>query len=154
MQSNVMLRGCRDCPRGNAQMLGDPWVGFGFGQMMNMVFDVHYMHRRRSFDIVEVFDPFPDHLGVAIDEDTALVFKGDIFEVVTGGDGWVAVYDPTLWQPEGATPYCADFRLSIGTGRVLIPNRGTFFMLEAGSKYNVNTREVVTAVRRNASFEA
>jgi cyanophycinase len=153
MQSNVMLRGCRSCARGNAQLIGDPWTGFGFGQMKNLMFDVHYMHRRRSFDIVEAFTPFPDALGVAIDEDTALVFKGgtDVFEVITGGDGWAAVYDPTLWTAANDQPFCADFRFSTGTGRVLLPNRGTFFMLESGSSYNVHTREVVRSVESSSN---
>ena len=36
----------------------------------------------------------PELLGLSIDENTAIVMKGDEIEVV--GTGWVGVYDSTL----------------------------------------------------------
>lgn len=141
MQSNIMLRGDRS--NDNSIMLGDAQEGFGFGGMVNIAVDVHYLARNRASDIVEVIAERPELLGFSIDENTALVMIGNEVEVV--GAGWVGVYDSTLWQN---VSYCANFNLySPRVARPLIPSQGTVFMMGADiagrqDKYNVKTREV------------
>lgn len=142
MQSNLMLRGDRGSG-GNAKVLGDPYIGFGFGEMRNLAFDVHNLARNRAHDSIEIFDPYPEYLSISVDENTAIVLQGDLFTTV--GSGLVQIFDPTLWQDFDVVPFCADFRLQTGTGRLLIPNHGRSFFLEAkkNNMYNVKTREVI-----------
>jgi cyanophycinase len=66
-------------------------------------------------------------LGIGIDENTAIVVKGNEFEVL--GQSYVAIYDYNLWQvnPEGNRK---------------LKNGAKFFLLRKGDRYNVNTREV------------
>jgi cyanophycinase len=148
MQSNIMLRGDRS--QSNHIVLGNPWIGFSFGDMENIIFDVHNLQRNRAHDLIEVLDVFPQHLGINIDEDTAVVMKGDIFETI--GTGWVQIFDPTLWQAPDATPFCANFLFSTGSGRCHVSNGGkSHFMwaqrrATAGDRYNVRTREVLSAL--------
>jgi cyanophycinase len=94
MQPNVMLRGDRSAD--NSIVVGEPSEGFAFGGMLNIAVDVHYLMRNRGFDIVEAIEADPDLLGLSVDENTAVVMRGDEVEVV--GTGWVGVYDNTLWQ--------------------------------------------------------
>jgi len=143
MQSNLMLRA--DRRRGNYIVLGDPYIGFAFGDMENIVVDVHNLHRNRAHDMVEVLDIYRDHLGLSVDEGTAFVMRGDVIDVV--GSGYVQVFDSTLWQEETEQTLCADFRLSTGTGRVHIPNMGKshFLMSSRNDRYNVRSRQVVSS---------
>lgn len=144
MQSNLMLRG--DRTRSNNIVLGDPYEGFAFGQMKNIVFDVHNLARNRAHDMLEIFTLFPLMLGINIDEDTAVIFRDDIIEVM--GTGWVQIFDPTLWQKPEEVPYCADFRLSGGSGRTLVPGGGKshFLSSKRRDKYNVVTRETISSL--------
>jgi len=141
MQSNIMLRADRG---GNHIVLGNPFIGFAFGDMMNIVIDVHNLHRNRAHDMLEALDVYPELLGINVDEDTAVVMKGD--EIRTVGTGWVQIFDPTLWQDETDTPFCANFLLSRGVGRYLIPGHGKSFFLGENTVYNVHTREVTSAL--------
>jgi len=148
MQSNVMARGSRQT---NAIVLAEPFIGFGFGQMQNIVIDVHNLQRNRAHDLLEVFFAYPTHLGINVDEDTAAIMKGDILEV--SGTGWVQIFDPTLWQPATEAPWCGNFPLSMGTGRPLVPGHGKSFFLwgqrsSGPDRYNVNTRTIVSALSK------
>jgi hypothetical protein len=61
---------------------------------------------------------FPTHLGIGLDENSAVVIVGDTMTVVSpagtgigrsAGGGYVAIADPTLWEEEpapGELPYC------------------------------------------------
>jgi len=66
-------------------------------------------------------------LGIGLDENTAIVVKGNEFEVI--GQSFVAIYDYNLWQENPA-------------GNKKIPNGGKFFLLRKGDRYNVKSREV------------
>ena len=63
----------------------------GFGYLKGVAIDQHILPRRRVDDLVVVIDAHPDLLGLGIDEQTAIVVKGDAFEVV--GRGVVGIYD-------------------------------------------------------------
>jgi cyanophycinase len=86
IQGSYLARGDT---KGNSIMMGDHEVGFGF--LANTAIDQHLLRRNRQFDLIEVVETFPDLLGIGIDENTAIVVKGDTFEVV--GRGYVAIYD-------------------------------------------------------------
>lgn len=101
--------------RTNTIMMGDHEEGFGF--LRDVGIDQHLLRRNRQFDLLEVIRARPDLLGIGIDEDTAIVVRGDSFEVI--GRGYVAIYD-------------YERRLDSG---------GLFYFLAPGDTYDLATRE-------------
>lgn len=73
----------------NTIMMGDHEVGFGF--LRGVAIDQHLLKRNRQFDLLEIIAAKPELLGIGLDEDTAIVVRGDRFEVI--GEGYVAIYD-------------------------------------------------------------
>lgn len=86
IQGSYLVRGDT---RSNTILMGDHEAGFGF--IANTAIDQHLLRRNRQFDLIEVIETFPDLLGIGIDENTAIVVRGDTFEVI--GQGYVAIYD-------------------------------------------------------------
>ena len=101
--------------RTNTIMMGDHEEGFGF--LRGVGIDQHLLRRNRQFDLLEVVRARPDLLGIGIDEDTAIVVRGDRFEVI--GRSYVAIYDH-------------ERRLDSG---------GLFYFLSPGDAYDLATRE-------------
>lgn len=101
--------------RTNTIMMGDHEEGFGF--LRNVGVDQHLLRRNRQFDLLEVIRARPDLLGIGIDEDTAIVVRGDRFEVI--GRSYVAIYD---------------HRRRLDSG-------GLFYLLSPGDVYDLATRE-------------
>lgn len=101
--------------RTNTIMLGDHLRGFGY--LRNVGIDQHVMRRNRQFDMLEVMDAYPDLLGLGLDENTALVVRGDVGEVI--GASYLLVYD------NGAT----------------VGKDGRFYLLSPGDRLNLATRQ-------------
>ncbi|HET6899179.1 MAG TPA: cyanophycinase [Vicinamibacteria bacterium] len=101
--------------KGNTIMVGDHVEGFGF--LKNVTIDQHLLRRNRQFDLIPVIESHPELLGIGLDEDTAIVVRGDRFEVL--GSGYVAIYDRTR-------------RIDSG---------GQFYLLAPGDRYDLKTRE-------------
>ena len=99
----------------NTIMMGDHEVGFGF--LRNVAIDQHLLRRNRQFDLIEVVEAHPDLLGIGLDEDTAIVVRGDEFEVI--GRSYVVIYDHTRMLDSG----------------------GRFYFLGAGDRYDLKARE-------------
>ena len=85
--------------KGNTIMVGDHVEGMGF--LKNVTIDQHLLRRNRQFDLIPVIESHPELLGIGIDEDTAIVVRGDRFEVM--GTGYVAIYDNTRRIDSGGT---------------------------------------------------
>ena len=83
--SSFMVRGDT---KSNEKMIGDHTVGLGF--LKNAAIDQHLLRRNRQFDMLEVIDKHPALLGIGIDEDTAIVVRGDQFDVI--GKSYVVIY--------------------------------------------------------------
>jgi cyanophycinase len=113
--------------KGNTVMMGDHVEGMGF--LKNVAIDQHLLKRNRQFDLVEVVEAHPELLGIGIDEDTAIIVKGDRFEVV--GNGYVAIYDHNR-------------RLDSG---------GLFYLLAPGDRYDLKTREAERPQMKGAPVE-
>lgn len=124
IQGSFMVRGDT---KGNTLMVGDHVEGLGF--LKNVTIDQHLLRRNRQFDLIGVIESRPELLGIGIDEDTAIVVRGDAFEVI--GKGYVAIYDNTR-------------RLDSG---------GRFYFLAAGDRYNMKTREATRPETRGAPLE-
>ncbi len=98
----------------NTVMMGDHEVGFGF--LRDTAIDQHLLRRNRQFDLIEIIETHPELLGIGLDEDTAIVVRGDAFEVI--GQSYVAIYDHER----------------------MIDSGGRFYFLGAGDQYNLKTR--------------
>ena len=101
--------------RGNQTMMGDHQVGFGY--LRNVGIDQHVLRRNRQFDLIEVVQAHPELLGIGIDENTAIVVHGDVFQVM--GASYALIYDN---------------QSTVGDG-------GKFYFLAPGDRYDMATRE-------------
>lgn len=111
----------------NTVLIGDHTVGFGY--LKNAAIDQHVLVRNRHFDMFEILDAYPDLLGLAIDEDTALVVSKNDAEVI--GSTYALIYDGGFWSREGSWE------------RPLPPSSARFYFLKAGDKYDLGKRQVV-----------
>jgi len=71
----------------------------------------------------------PELLGIGIDENTAMVVKGDQFEVI--GASYVLVYDGNFWSREGS-------------GLKVLPEKNAlFYFLRTGDRYDLLERSMI-----------
>ena len=96
-----------------------------FSFMQNVDIDQHVLVRNRQFDLIPVIEKYPTHLGVGIDESTAIIVEGNQFKV--WGNSYVMVYDAKDWATQKAT-----------WGKVLKP----FKMMYSGQSFDLNTHQV------------
>lgn len=122
IQGSYLVRGDT---RSNTIMMGDHVRGFSY--LKNSAIDQHLLARNRQNDLTEIISKYPHLLGIGLDENTAIIVKGDEFEVI--GQSYVAIYDYKHWQENPR-----------GTRK--LQNGAKFFLLRKGDKYNVRTREV------------
>lgn len=73
----------------------------GFGFLQNVVINPHLTSLKRDNELVNVCDKYPSILGLGLDDEVALIVRGNRFEVI--GQGGVAVYDN--FPKEGAWYY-------------------------------------------------
>lgn len=112
MMGSYLVRGDTDS---NQILMGDYEEGFGL--LGNTAIDQHLLARNRQFDLIEVVTTHPELLGIGIDENTAIVVRGQTFEVI--GRGHVAIYD------RGA----------------MLDNGGLFYFLSPGDRFDLTTRQ-------------
>ena len=84
IQGSYLARGDT---KNNQIMTGDHEEGFGY--LKDVAIDQHHLARNRHFDMFSILKKYPYLLGLGIDENTAILVKGDVFSVI--GDGYVAV---------------------------------------------------------------
>ena len=108
----------------NEIVMGDHQVGFGY--LRGVAIDQHVLRRNRHFDMLELLDARPDLLGIGLDEDTAIIVRGDRFEVI--GTSYALIYDRRTT-----------------TGR-----EGTFYFLAPGDGYDLGTRRATRPSRTSA----
>lgn len=87
IQASFLVRGARS---GNTIMMA-PGYEEGFGLMTGVAIDQHMLTRNRQDDLEEVVAAHPDLLGISLDESTAIIVRGQQFEVV--GASKIAVHD-------------------------------------------------------------
>jgi cyanophycinase len=109
----------------NTVVMGDHEKGFGY--LKNSAIDQHILVRNRQNDLEPLISKYPNLLGIGLDENTAIVVKGNEFEVI--GQSYVAIHDYRLWQENPA-------------GKRKLQNGAKFFFLRKGDRYNLKTREV------------
>ena len=111
----------------NQIMIGDHTVGFGY--LKNAAIDQHVLVRNRHFDMFDILREYPELLGIAIDEDTALVVQKNEAEVI--GDTYALFYDGGFWSREGSEL------------KNLPPPNVRFYFLRPGDKYDLGARKVI-----------
>lgn len=65
----------------------------GLGLVKGIIVDQHFVKRARNNRLITAVMEYPDHMGVGIDESTAILVRGNIAEVV--GQSQVLVYSNT-----------------------------------------------------------
>ena len=123
IQGSYLVRGDT---KTNVVMMGDHEEGLGF--ITNCAIDQHLLALNRQFDIFEILEAHPELLGIGLDENTAIVVKGNEMEVI--GKSFVAIYDYGLWieNPDHSST---------------LANNGKFFLLREGDRYNLKNRKVI-----------
>jgi cyanophycinase len=117
IQGEYLVRGDTSGP--NVMMTAEPNHQWAFKFLRNAAIDQHINARNRWDHLIPVIEKFPKFLGIGLSESTAIIVKGDKFEVM--GAWKVAVHDNTrLYQP-WEKPY---------------------FVLSSGDVYNMKTRKI------------
>ena len=111
----------------NQIMIGDHTVGFGY--LKNAAIDQHVLVRNRHFDMFDILREYPELLGIAIDEDTALVVQKNEAEII--GDTYALFYDGGFWSREGSEL------------KHLPPPNARFYFLRPGDRYDLDARKVI-----------
>ncbi|KAI0843389.1 hypothetical protein F5Y06DRAFT_254802 [Hypoxylon sp. FL0890] len=111
----------------NQILVGDHQVGFGF--LKNAAIDQHVLVRGRQFDMFDILKVRPELLGIAIDENTALIVSKNDAEVYRGT--YVIIYDGGFWSREGSEL------------KHLPDSSSIFYFLKDGDKYDLGKRQVV-----------
>ena len=117
IQGEYLVRG--DTSGADVMMTSEPSHQEAFKFLRGTAIDQHINTRNRWDHLIPVIQKFPKLLGIGLSESTAIVVKGDTFEVV--GKWKVAVHDNT---------------------RVYQPWEKPYFVLSAGDVYNMKTRRV------------
>lgn len=125
IQGSFLVRGDT---KTNEIMMGDHQEGFGF--LPQSAVDQHLLARDRQYDLLPVIEAHPELLGIGLDENTAIVVRGDTARVV--GESVVAIYDARRWT-------AADSMLT---------SDDKFFFLEAGDRFVLRTRQALAAATR------
>ena len=117
IQGEYLVRGDTSGP--NVVMTQEANHQEGFKFLRGTAIDQHINARNRWDDLVPVIQKFPKLLGIGLSEGTAIIVKGDTFEVM--GKWKVSVHDNT---------------------RPHQPWEKSYFVLSAGDVYNMKARKV------------
>jgi cyanophycinase len=88
--------------------------------------DQHVLKRNRQFDLIPVLDSYTHLLGIAMDEQTAIIVSNNQFSV--WGPSYVLVYNPLDWALQVKK-----------FGKIYKP----FIMLSKGQKFDLMARNIV-----------
>jgi cyanophycinase len=117
IQSDYLVRGDTSGP--DVMMTQEPNHQHGFAFLKHSAIDQHINSRNRWDDLIPVVKKFPEYLGIGLSEDTAIIVRGDRFEVF--GRWKVAVHDNQRMYQPWEKPY---------------------FVLAHGDVYNMKSRRV------------
>jgi len=118
IQGTYLVRGA--IAGAQIMMAPEPEHQDAFNFLRKSAIDQHVDARNRWNDLTPVIDKFPDYLGIGLSESTAIVVRGDRFEIVGKGD--VAIYDRSR-------PRAAD--------------APAFVKLSPGTRYDMKKRDTV-----------
>jgi cyanophycinase len=117
IQGDYLVRGA--VSGSDVVMTPEPNHERAFKFLRHAAIDQHINTRNRWDDLIPVIKKWPDLLGIGLSEATAIIVKGDRFEVM--GAWKVAVHDNT---------------------RLYHPWEKPYYVLSAGDVYNMKTRKI------------
>jgi cyanophycinase len=117
IQGEYLVRG--DTSGSGVVMTEEPTHQKAFEFLRRSAIDQHINARNRWDDLIPVITKYPNLIGIGLSEGTAIIVKGDVFEVM--GKWKVAVHDNTRPYQPWEKPY---------------------FVLSTGDTYNMKTRRV------------
>ncbi|HEX6973724.1 MAG TPA: cyanophycinase [Vicinamibacterales bacterium] len=117
IQGEYLVRG--DTSGAQVMMTAEPNHQEAFKFLRGVAIDQHINTRNRWDDLDPVIAKYPKLLGIGLSEGTAIIVKGDTFEVM--GKWKVAIHDNT---------------------RLYQPWEKPFYVLSAGDVYNMKTRRI------------
>jgi cyanophycinase len=85
--ASYLVRGTPD----GIDRVGEPGDDIGFGLLRGVAVDQHVIARQREGELLRIVQAYPQLLGIGIDEETALVIRGDTARVE--GKSLVGIYD-------------------------------------------------------------
>jgi cyanophycinase len=105
---------------------GDHRLGFAY--LKKTAIDQHILVRNRQFDLVPFIERHRDFLGIGINESTAIVVRGNEFNVI--GASYVAITDAQKWDAKSKSPNDA-------------ARNGRIYFLSPGQRYDLLRREII-----------
>jgi cyanophycinase len=117
IQGDYLVRGDTSGP--DVMMTQEKNHQKGFAFLRKVAIDQHINTRMRWDDLIPVIKKLPNLLGIGLSEGTAIIVKGDTFEVM--GKWKVAIHD---------------------NARLYQPWEKPYYVLGAGDVYNMKTRKV------------
>ena len=89
IQGSFMVRN-QGAPKFDRDVMVDPrYTTEGFALIKNVAIDQHITQYGRENHLAEVLKKHPGLLGIGIDQDTAIVVRGDVFGVIGSGSVFV-----------------------------------------------------------------
>jgi cyanophycinase len=117
IQGDYLVRGA--IAGSQIMMTPEPEHEHGFSFLRKTAIDQHINARNRWDDLIPVIKKYPNLLGIGLSEGTAIIVKGDRFEVI--GSWKVAIHD---------------------NSRAYQPWEKPYYVLSEGDVYNMKTRQV------------
>ncbi|HUQ46613.1 MAG TPA: cyanophycinase [Gemmatimonadaceae bacterium] len=121
--------------------LVEQYIGPGLGLLtFKTLIDTHFSQRRRLYRLFVAIAGYPDIMGLGIDEDTAMVVRGEIGKVVGKGgvtfvDGRTVVFDNSEEVTKGRQLTLSSLRVG---------------MVGTGYTFNLRQRELEAVLAKNA----
>ncbi|MGK2960978.1 MAG: cyanophycinase [Gemmatimonadaceae bacterium] len=108
--------------------LVEQYIGPGLGLLSyKTLIDTHFSQRRRLYRLFVAIAGYPDIMGLGIDEDTAMIVRGEVGKVV--GSGGVTFVDGRTVKFDNAEEVTKGRQLTLSSLRVGIVGTGYTFNL-------------------------
>ena len=108
--------------------LVEQYIGPGLGLLsFKTLIDTHFSQRRRLYRLFVAIAGYPDIMGLGIDEDTAMIVRGEVGKVV--GKGGVTFVDGRTVKFDNAEEVTKGRQLTLSSLRVGIVGTGYTFNL-------------------------
>ncbi len=117
------------------------YIGPGLGLLaFKTIIDTHFSQRRRLYRLFVAISEYPEIMGLGIDEDTAMVVRGEVGKVV--GKGGVTFVDGRTVKFDNAEEVTKGRQLTLSALRVGIVGTGYTF--------NIRLRELDAVLEKSA----
>jgi len=109
--------------------LVEQYIGPGLGLLgFKTIIDTHFSQRRRLYRLFVAIAGYPEVMGLGIDEDTAMIVRGEVGKVV--GKGGVTFVDGSTVKFDNAEEVTKGRQLTLSSLRVGIVGTGYAFNLK------------------------